>query len=140
MLCYECSLKDGCTTLCSRVERRLKENRGYLTTTEGRTIYQDMSWFKSDGDELAWWVSSGFISPSQRILWDRIASILFDLVLSDTQMQVLTLFAGGHTFSQIAKVMDKSPQTIREVLFGNSRGQGGVIRKIQKVLKQQNYL
>jgi hypothetical protein len=140
MLCQKCSLRDACTTLCRRVMKHLKENRDYLTTTEGRTIYQNMSRFKSEVDGLAGWVSSGFISPSRRIHWDRIASILFDPVLSDTQTEVLTLFAGGYTFSQIAKVLDKSPQAIREVLFGNSRGQGGVIRKIQKILKHQNYL
>jgi DNA-binding CsgD family transcriptional regulator len=55
--------------------------------------------------------------------------------LSKRQQQVLNLWLEGKTYVEMALILNISESAIRQSLMGNSLGQGGIIRKLTKLLK-----
>jgi len=55
--------------------------------------------------------------------------------LTETQQSVLVQYLEGKSIKEIAKNRNSSKSAVRQVLRGNSQGQGGIIRKIKKLLK-----
>lgn len=68
-----------------------------------------------------------------KVIW-KIANNHF----TEIQLFVLIGILQNKSWVEIAKERGCSPQAIQQVFEGNSRGQGGIIRKIQKLAK--NYL
>ena len=61
-----------------------------------------------------------------------------DRHFTPTQKEVLTLFLQGYNWTEIGRIRDCSDVAASEVFYGNKLGQGGIVRKLRKVLGE-NY-
>lgn len=141
-LCQSCSLKDGCKEICETVQTYLFENKGYSTTytnreassliaSENRNIREPLSdyllgqyYFSSH--------YSRYLPLIRRIVatyGTPIQQTVFDLWMNE-QLD----------FVQIAEELHISKQSAYEMIHGHSKHGGGLIRKIKKHLRKQNYL
>jgi hypothetical protein len=59
--------------------------------------------------------------------------------LTGKQKYVLNGFLHGMSWTEMAEERGCSEAAIRQVFYGNSKGQGGIVRKLQKILAEQNY-
>jgi len=139
--CQSCSLKDGkCLEICSDVKAFLKGKRNYKTTYVNKEIGLNEAHANTVCESLADYLdSSGSFTEKFGHLLPMIEKIVEDYG-TKRQAQVWELYLHEHmSLGYIATLLYMKRQSVHEVLYGR-RGQGGLIRKIQKHLRKSGKL
>ena len=135
-LCQTCpkNASNNCHQLCSSIQDYLKGKRNYKTTyvnkEVGLSVVHENRVYETLGDYLD---SSGSFTENFGHLLPTIEQIVKDHG-TDRQKEVYALMIHEKmSFSYIAEQLYMKVQSVHEVIYGH-RGQGGLVRKIQKHL------
>jgi ERCC4-related helicase len=140
MLCQSCSLRNACSGMCDELWAYLKETRNYKTTyvnkEVGLTVVHENELHESLGEYLD---NSGSFTEKYGHMFPEIEEIVLEYG-TKRQQQVYDLFIHEKmSIGYIATILCMKHQSVHEVFYGR-RGQGGLIRKIQKHLKTSGKL
>ena len=141
-LCQTCpkNASNNCHQLCSSIQDYLKGKRNYKTTyvnkEVGLSVVHENRVYETLGDYLD---SSGSFTENFGHLLPTIEQIVKDHG-TKRQAQIWDLYLHEQmSLGYIATLLCMKRQSVHEVLYGR-RGQGGMIRKIQKHLRKSGKL
>jgi len=133
--CQSCSLKDSrCHELCTDIQIHLRNSRNYKTTYVNKEVglseVHENRAYVNLGDYLD---TSGSFTEKFGHLLPTIEQIVKEHG-TDRQKEVYSFMIHEKmSFHYIAGQLHMKVQSVHEVIYGH-RGQGGLVRKIQKHL------
>ena len=141
-LCQTCpkNASQTCHQICPKIQGYLNGLRNYTTTYKSKEVGLNVVYANTVHESLADYLdSSGSFTEKFGHLLPMIEKIVEDYG-TKRQAQVWELYLHEHmSLGYIATLLYMKRQSVHEVLYGR-RGQGGLIRKIQKHLRKSGKL
>ena len=140
MLCQTCSFKNECSGMCDELWAYLKKTRNYKTTYVNKEVGLSVVHENEVRESLSEYLdNSGSFTEKFGHLLPEIEEIVLEHG-TKRQQQVYDFFIHEKmSIGYIATILCMKRQSVHEVFYGR-RGQGGLVRKIQKHLKKSGKL